>query len=157
MLVFFAIAVLAARTVSRRLGVSAWLAFFLMLTLGGILAVTVAPQHLTGVVASPATSPASDVWAIPSAWFADEARRLNVALFVPFGFCVALAMHGRNGRGLLAGALALPFLVEGLQFAVGALHRDPQWQDVIDNLSGLLIGLAFGYVTRLLLASYPHQ
>jgi glycopeptide antibiotics resistance protein len=47
---------------------------------------------------------------------------------------------------LVAGALALPWVIEGTQLVVTWLARGPQWQDVVDNTVGVLIGLLVGWV-----------
>jgi len=76
-------------------------------------------------------------------------RGLNVLLFVPFGVAVGALPWSRAKGGLLVAGLALPFAVEGIQYLVPGLDRSCSSVDVIDNLTGFLVGLAIG-VTALL-------
>ncbi|WP_354644204.1 VanZ family protein [Kitasatospora camelliae] len=69
---------------------------------------------------------------------------LNVALFVPLGATAALA--GTWGRRIAAGTFAalLPVAVEAVQYAVPALGRACDGQDLLDNYFGLALGLLLG-------------
>ena len=71
---------------------------------------------------------------------------LNVLLFIPLGLAIGLLPASSARRALVLGGLALPFLVELTQALVPPLGRGCESADVIDNLSGLLIGLAIGLV-----------
>ena len=75
-------------------------------------------------------------------------RVLNVLLFVPLGVGVGLVGRPAARRWLIGAALLLPFAVEGLQAVVTVLSRGPQWQDVLDNLIGVLVGLALAWAIR---------
>jgi VanZ like family len=68
----------------------------------------------------------------------------NVLLFLPLGIALGLLPPSRTWTWLVALAIALPFVVEGLQMALPALDRACQAADVVDNLLGLGIGLALG-------------
>ena len=76
-------------------------------------------------------------------------RGLNVLLFIPFGAAIGALPSSRAKAGLLAASLVLPFFVEGIQYVVPALDRSCSTVDVIDNLTGLAIGLAIGILVRL--------
>lgn len=68
----------------------------------------------------------------------------NILMFIPLGFAIALAAWSFRKAAVLIGALALPLLIESTQFAVLPLRRACQSADVVDNLTGLLLGLAAG-------------
>jgi hypothetical protein len=67
---------------------------------------------------------------------------LNVLLFVPLGAVVSAV--GRHRWKALLGSVALPFLIEGVQFFGAPIGRECQSADVFDNLTGLLAGYAVG-------------
>jgi glycopeptide antibiotics resistance protein len=65
---------------------------------------------------------------------------LNVLLFVPLGVTVGLASSPRRLLALLGLALALPVAIEAIQLVATPLDRACQSGDVIDNVSGFLVG-----------------
>ena len=69
---------------------------------------------------------------------------LNVLLFIPLGAAIALVPWTRRKAALLAGAAALPVAIETIQLLVPWLERGCESADVVDNLTGLVIGLAAG-------------
>ena len=69
---------------------------------------------------------------------------LNVILFIPLGFAVGLVPWSRVKVLLIAASVALPFVIEAIQLFVTTLGRACQSADVVDNLTGLVIGLALG-------------
>ncbi len=73
-------------------------------------------------------------------------RALNVVLFAPLGFALGLMPRSRRSLVLIAGAAALPFAIEATQGLLPVLHRACESRDVIDNITGLLVGLACGVV-----------
>jgi hypothetical protein len=82
---------------------------------------------------------------------------LNVLLFVPLGMAVGLLPRGRATALVAACAIALPFVVEGIQLTVTALGRGCQSADIVDNLLGLVIGIAIGLSIRGLSALAGHS
>jgi len=78
---------------------------------------------------------------------------LNVLLFVPLGVSIALLPRSRLKAVIVVGAIALPFAIEATQLLVPWLDRACQSADVVDNLTGLAIGLAGGIVARRLVAA----
>jgi glycopeptide antibiotics resistance protein len=74
---------------------------------------------------------------------------LNVILFVPLG--IAIALLPRAPRSALVQLLAVvsPFLIEGTQLLLTGLGRTCQSADIVDNLTGLAIGVAGGLFLRL--------
>ena len=54
---------------------------------------------------------------------------------------------------MLLAAIALPFAIEAVQFAVTPLGRACQSADVVDNLTGLLVGLVAGTIVAWLVSA----
>lgn len=142
--------------VSRALAMPGWAAWLLVASLGLVVALTLTPQRwgtpaatvfaaFDGAAGEPVGTP---LWRWPWQWWPVDARTWNVLLFVPLG--VAVAFVGRRGVRwvLVAGLLAAPLAIEGVQYAVAWLVRDPQWQDVVDNVTGAVLGLALGALLR---------
>ena len=71
---------------------------------------------------------------------------MNVLLFAPLGLALGLLPRSRGKASLILAAIALPFVVEGIQLVVTPLGRQCQSADVIDNLTGLVVGLLGGIV-----------
>jgi len=65
---------------------------------------------------------------------------LNLVLFVPLGVAIGLLPRPRPRRVLLAFAIAFPFAIETFQLLAPVLDRGCQSADVIDNLTGLIVG-----------------
>ena len=72
----------------------------------------------------------------------------NILLFVPLGVALALLPSSSVRGWLLAAAIALPIVIEGVQMLAPVLDRACQAADVADNLIGLAIGLLIGWVAR---------
>ncbi len=75
-------------------------------------------------------------------------RSLNTWLFVPLGLFAALGARFRPW--LLPAAFAVPFVVEGLQRTVPWLGRRCQFQDLVDNTWGVILGAAAGLLIGML-------
>jgi glycopeptide antibiotics resistance protein len=78
-------------------------------------------------------------------------RSLNVLLFIPLGVSLGLLPRSRRTAVLVLAAVLFPFVIETTQLLVPALSRGCESVDVIDNLTGLAIGLAGGAILGLLL------
>jgi len=72
----------------------------------------------------------------------------NILLFVPLGIAIAL-LPGRMRRVAIPAGVLLPVAIEALQRQATILNRSCQSADVVDNIAGLLIGLAIGAVVTL--------
>jgi glycopeptide antibiotics resistance protein len=72
----------------------------------------------------------------------------NILLFIPLGVSIGLIPGSRRKVAVFVGVLALPVMVESVQLLVTPLHRGCQSADVIDNLTGLAIGLVVGTALR---------
>jgi hypothetical protein len=73
---------------------------------------------------------------------------LNVLLFAPLGFSIALLPPSRRTLAVGVAAVALPFVIETTQMLAPVLHRGCESADVVDNLLGLALGVAAGLVAR---------
>jgi hypothetical protein len=141
----------AFRPLARVLRAPRPVAFLLLLSLGGIVALTL--------------TPGADAF-LPYHYFQDclvevvrpigfgrvlnlGERGLNVLLFIPFGAAIGALPWSKVKGGVLGASLVLPFAVEGIQYLVPALDRSCTTVDIIDNLTGLVIGLVIGVVVRL--------
>jgi hypothetical protein len=69
---------------------------------------------------------------------------LNILLLVPLGIAIGLCARSPAKRVILVGALVLPFSIELIQLVAVPLGRECQSADVVDNVTGLLLGLVAG-------------
>jgi hypothetical protein len=143
------VAVAVSRSLATGLGTSRRLTAGLVLAVGLILAATLTPLEpaLAGGAAGSGQCDLSRLTpASPAILLAVDDVSLNVALFAPLGLVLALLPGSRRRRGLLlAGALLLPVVIEGLQLVLPVLDRGCESADVVDNVTGLALGLAIGW------------
>lgn len=66
---------------------------------------------------------------------------LNVALLIPLGVAVGLLPGSQRKWVVVAAALLLPIGIETVQLLAPILSRGCQSADVVDNLTGLVIGM----------------
>jgi len=137
------IAVACGRLLAPRLRCPWWVAVALVASLTLVIAVTLTPQSISEDVIDAGEISWPFTWILA---LLDE-RTLNVLLFVPLGFTTAL-IGSRVVWFAVVGVLAVPWAVEGIQYLVTWLSRDAQWQDVVDNTVGAVIGLGIGLVVR---------
>ena len=137
------IAVACGRLLACRLRCPWWVAVALVASLTLVIGVTLTPQSVSEDVVDAGEISWPFTWILA---LLDE-RTLNVLLFVPLGFTIAL-IGSRVLWFAVVGVLALPWAVEGIQYLVTWLSRDAQWQDVVDNTVGAVIGLGIGLVVR---------
>lgn len=149
------IAAVLCRAVGRRLGASPAVAFAILAAFGVILSATLTPVNdaLSFGEVGTGTCDFSRIGIAPlSELLRLNDTSLNVALFMPLGFAVALVEAGRRRLALTAASIALPFAIETIQLLTPVLHRSCQSADVSDNLTGLVIGLVIGTALRVLAA-----
>lgn len=143
------LAVVLSGAVGRWLGVHRSVAFVLLVTVGVILAVTLSPQDLQGThdFRIAGSCDLSRMWppSLSELQLETDAAA-NVLIFIPVGVAIGLAPWSRRKVGVLLAAIALPFAIEAVQFAVTPLGRACQSADVVDNLTGLLVGLVAGTI-----------
>ncbi len=152
-----AMAIVAALFLSsataRALQTSRFVAGLLLFGFGFVLAITLTPDGLA--MAGEVSDGVCDVSRVGLAPISELTRisssSLNVLLFVPLGFAVALLPRTRGAAIVTIAAFSLTFVVEGIQLVVTVLGRGCQTADLVDNLLGLVIGLAAGLLIRPLL------
>lgn len=152
----FIVAVLVEARVGRWLGCSPLVAGFLIVSLGIVLSATVIPLHGTfesgdGVSR---TCDFSRIGLAPvHALRGLNDTSLNIVLFVPLGAASGLLPGTRRTVSIVAAVVVLPVGIETLQLIMPVLGRGCQSADVIDNLTGLVIGMAVATVARWLLTT----
>lgn len=154
----FILSLIASGIVGRKLGVPRSLAWALVMSLGIILSATMTP--LSEAVAYGARSSGrcdlSRVFLAPLGDYLEAGDAGgNVLMFLPLGATIALMPRSRRTAAVLVGAILLPFAIETVQLLAPLLDRACESADVVDNLAGLVLGLAVGAVARRLLAT-PH-
>jgi hypothetical protein len=141
------VSLLAARRLGAWLGVTRPVAGLMMLNVGVMLAATLTPPacgcpmevvavHGCGM-SRIGLAPLSEVLAL-------GVVTGNVIALIPLGFTIALVPRPRRRAAALALAIALPFAIELTQLVVVPLGRACEAGDVVDNLTGLVIGLVAG-------------
>jgi len=147
-LIAVVVSIVAARRFGRWLATSPVLAGYVLFTFGLILAVTITPSREAlseGIVATGAFCDLSRLGPISlHDLFAFREPSLNVFLCVPLGVGLGLLPRSRRTLVVLGVALLTPIAVEALQGATPALGRVCESADVIDNVTGLAVGLVIG-------------
>jgi glycopeptide antibiotics resistance protein len=82
---------------------------------------------------------------------------LNVLLFMPLGVSIGLMPRSRLKVIVFVAAIALPFAIETTQMLLPLLDRSCESADVIDNLTGLVLGLAGGFAVGWLARSMDRR
>lgn len=136
---------MSAGPVARRLRTGPVHAWLLLMSLAGILVLTLTPGF-EGL--APGAARSCDLTSVAGptlrAMRSINEVSLNVALFVPLGVLVGAMDRSPGKAALLLGSVALPFAVEGIQFLVPVLGRTCQLGDVESNLTGLVAGFLVG-------------
>jgi len=137
--------------VARRLGTGRVVAWLLLANLGVILAVTMTPrfwgQEIAGIGSVTCDLSRIGPASIGTYLHFDDPS-LNILLFIPLGVLIGQLDRRQHRRSVLAAAVLLPVAIEIVQAVVVPLGRACQGGDVFDNLAGLAIGLAIGFVGR---------
>lgn len=147
------LSVLGSGPIGRSLGVRRSIAWVLLFSAGVILSSTLSPLDTGGAVPpdTAATCDLSRTWpASPADLAQGEDVAVNILMFIPLGFAIAVAPSSRRKMLVLAAGMALPLVIEAIQLRVTVLDRACQGADVVDNLTGLTLGVALGVLlTRL--------
>jgi glycopeptide antibiotics resistance protein len=135
--------------VGRTLRVARPVAWLMVLSLGVILAATMTPQWeaLAFGAQGSASCDFSRVGLAPLGEFlrlSDTSG--NVLMFIPLGVTIALVPRSRFKAAIVIAAIALPFAIEMGQLLLPVLDRACQSADVVDNLTGLVLGMGGGVV-----------
>ena len=153
-----AVGIAAGGWVGRALGLRRAVAAALIVSIGLVLAATLTPQW-EALAFGARGSGTCDLSRMSLAPLHELLRfddtSLNVLLFAPLGVSIAFMPRSRLKVAFLFGAIALPFVIETTQLLLPILDRGCQSSDCIDNLTGLVLGLAGGAVAgRLASAVY---
>lgn len=147
------VSIVGSDSVGRWLGIRRFVAWFLLFSVGVILSGTLSP--LAGVEA--VGDGAARTCDLTRTWLASEAEivngpdvALNVMLFIPVGLALGTSRISWRTALVLLIAITIPFAIESTQLLVTSLHRACQSADVVDNLTGLTVGLITGGVAALL-------
>ena len=148
------VSILSAVPLSRALRSSRLLAAMLVLSLGVIVSATLTPLQSQVPALVDRSCDFGRLWFIPLRELSSiNDSSLNIVLFIPFGLAVGLVPDGPRRVIVEFAALMLPVAIEMVQLWASPLARGCQSADVIDNLTGLAIGLAAAAVTRRLVPS----
>ena len=157
LLVVLPISIAGSGPVARRLGIRRALAWLLVLGFGVVLAATILPGRESldfgfgpgdfgrGMCDLRRTRPAF------SALFSINNSSLNVLLLIPLGVAIGLLPRSRAKVVIAIAAFAMIVAVETIQALVPALGRRCESGDVIDNATGLIVGLVIGGLLGLLI------
>ena len=139
------VATIGARRVATLVPTSPGVAWVLIASLGGVFALTLTPhQPDSGLAAAfRCDFGVHGLLSVRDVMLLND-RALNVALFMPLGFGLALIRQRRRQVLLIGFAAVLPVLVESAQSVATVLDRACQAQDLVDNSSGLVAGLVIG-------------
>lgn len=142
----FVASILASGAVGRWLGVRRSVAWIGLFSLGVIVASTLTPLDPGSVVIRDVRvcDDTRQALAPFSEWFRGSDATLNVLLFLPLGLAIGMAPW--TWRTLLVGlaAITLPMAIEATQLVVPPLGRGCETADIVDNLTGLVLGMAAG-------------
>jgi VanZ family protein len=151
-IVALSVSILASGAVGRWLRVRQSVAWLGLLSAGVIVASTLTPLDPGSVVIRDvrvcedfrtSLAPISEI-------LRGSDATLNILLFVPLGLAIGLSPWSFRTLVVALLALASPFAIEALQFAVPPLGRGCETADIVDNVTGLVIGLVVGVVLALL-------
>jgi glycopeptide antibiotics resistance protein len=146
--------------VQRTLRTGPLLRWVLIVSLGIILSATLTPAREALAFGAVSTG-SCDLSRVGFAPLRELLRlgdtSLNVLLFVPLGVSIAFLPRSRLKVVVAVAAIALPFAIETTQLLVLWLDRACQSADVVDNLTGLAIGLGGGVVAGRLAAAAVRQ
>ena len=141
--------VLLSERVGGRLQTSRGVAWLLVAAVGLIISAALTPLRGADV---PTWSGGCDFGRL---WFPPVEQlvgindtSLNVLLFIPLGVALAGIPTSRSKTILILAAIAAPFAIEAVQAWTPILARGCESADVVDNLSGLVLGFAAAATVR---------
>ncbi len=137
----------ASGPVGRWLRVRRGIAWVGLFSLGVIVSSTLSPLRPDVVVPSDLdrTCDFARTWLAPLGDLAsDWDATLNILLFLPLGWAIGLAPWSVRKIIVMSGAIGLPFAIEAIQLLAPPLGRGCESADVVDNPTGLVIGLGAG-------------
>jgi VanZ like family len=155
-----AVSLMACTHASRALRVSRIHGWALLMSVGVILSATITPSREALLFGAHGSGTCDLSTFGPGTWWElshlDDTS-LNILLFAPLGLAIGLCPRSRAKLMMLAGALLLPVSIELVQLFVLPLGRECQSVDAVDNLIGLVLGLAGGGMAGLLAGTVHHR
>ena len=152
------VGLVAAGPLAAALRVRRALAFAVIVSFGLIVSTTLTPLRRAVEHGSVGTGwcDLSRVWPLPfDSWLSFSDPTGNILLFIPLGLAIGLVPRSPAKVVLLEAAIVLPFVIETVQLLAPVLARGCEAADVVDNLTGLLIGLAAGTVLGRFVSASP--
>lgn len=149
--VSLALTLVLGRRLGAWLGTSAILASSLIIAAGIILAATVTPSQgalAHGFVSSGTCDLTRSGLATWNQLSWPGVIALNIVLFVPLGIAIGLLPAVRARPWIVLLAYVLPVTIEAIQLVALPLGRECQSGDVIDNVTGMTLGLLAGSAVR---------
>jgi hypothetical protein len=141
------LSLVACGYVGRALGISRAHGWVLLMSIGVVLSATVTPSR-EALLFGGQGSGTCDLGRIGLASWSElghvDEPSLNVLLFVPLGIAVGLCPRSRAKSVVLASAFLLPAAIELVQLVAVPLGRECQSSDVVDNVTGLVLGILAG-------------
>ena len=154
------VSIAASGAVGRALRVRQPVAWVMVLSLGIIIAATLTPRWAALAFGARGSSSCDfsriGLASLEQLLSANDSSG-NVLMFIPFGVAIGLAPRSRRKAAIVTFAIALPFAIETIQLLLPALDRACESADVVDNLTGLAIGLAGGSVAGRLAAAVDRR
>jgi glycopeptide antibiotics resistance protein len=143
------VSIAASGAVGRALRVRRPVAWVMVLGLGIILAATLTPQKQALEFGARGSAHCDftriGLPSLEELLSANDSLG-NILMFIPLGVTIALVPGARRKAAIMVGAIALPFAIETTQLLLPWIDRACETADVVDNLTGLAIGLAGGSV-----------
>jgi hypothetical protein len=158
LLLAFNIWLLAPRWVAGRLRIHPVLGLLMIMGLGLVISATLTPlRHaIENGTAGTGTCDLSQLWPTsPRSWLSLSDRTMNIIMFVPLALAIGLVPLSPSKVALVIEAIALPFVIESVQLLAPILGRGCEGADLVDNLTGLLLGLVAGTVVGRFVAAGP--
>jgi glycopeptide antibiotics resistance protein len=116
----------------------------LVFAVGAIVAITLTPGHGDGDFGRASCGGLDPVPRLSQLVSLSSEHGLNVVLFVPLGLLIGLIPRARPFAVAALAAIAMPIVIEWIQYSVPRLDRICQTWDALENLSGLAIGVGIG-------------
>lgn len=123
------------------------IAFGLFVSLGFVLLATLSPNDPARLDAVSGCDLSRVGFPSISTLISDRDALRNILLFLPLGFTLGLLPWTKRNLIVIVGAFGLTVVIETTQIALADLGRGCETADMIDNNTGLAIGLLAGAVT----------